>query len=31
VAFSPDGRWLAAGSDSGSVTLWNVSRLRDRR
>src|SRR5204863_7440170 len=25
VAFSPDGRILAAGSTSGSVRLWNLS------
>ena len=25
VAFSPDGKTLAAGADDGTVTLWNVS------
>jgi len=29
LAFSPDGRWLAAGSEDGAVTIWRV-RSNDR-
>jgi WD40 repeat protein len=25
AAFSPDGRWAAAGDDEGGVTIWNVA------
>jgi len=25
VAFSPDGRWLAAGDRDGLVTIWNTA------
>jgi len=29
VAFSPDDAFLAAGSDDGTVRLWNAAKLRD--
>jgi WD40 repeat protein len=28
LAFSPDDRLLAAGSDDGTVKVWSVARLR---
>ena len=27
VAFSPDGEWLATGSDDGTARLWKISQL----
>ncbi|MFM7425197.1 MAG: AAA-like domain-containing protein, partial [Elainella sp.] len=26
IAFSPDGKWIAAGADDGQVTLWNLTQ-----
>ncbi len=31
VAFSPDGKTLAAGSEDGSITLWDVETRKERR
>jgi WD40 repeat protein len=31
LAFSPDGKRLATGSESGSIQLWDLSGLRERK
>src|SRR3990167_5644798 len=31
VAFSPDGRWLASGSDDNTIKLWEVATGREVR
>lgn len=31
VAFSKEGRWLAAGSDDGTIQIWNFEKNRSRR
>ncbi len=28
LAFSPDGRWLAAGSQDGSISIWDTNRRK---
>lgn len=30
VAFSPDGKWLAAGGDDGKITLWQFPALKQK-